>query len=724
MNSRRTFIGSIAGLAGTMTLSPSARGAQAVRPVRTNDGLAIRLEADGTLQGVTLDSRPLEMQAGTGGFYVTEFVVPDGRRRDWGVVRGRTTQASDGVDLLAPLPDPGLDFRARFRNHGGRLEVEGEVADRSGRDRALLVSFRLPIQAAGWWWADDLDRRRRIEAGTSYDVDDRLGEKRDILVSRVPFTAIGAERKPGKTGLSLAVPMHEPRVFRLFYDEHGYQVSFQLGLAPGVSQDKARASFRFALYRHDPAWGFRSAAQRYYEFFPELYLKRVKRDGALGFLRTSYVAPHPEDFAASFVGVGQATLTPELAAACKANGLEAFKHREPWAWWHRVQFADRKDVRVPSRLGGPGDPKPPSLEEELALIEKQKHEPPEVLDGNDQIPGPVREVAAAAQRCFIYDENNQPRRLLWHLWSTREGMAWHSQIPLNANPRIPSPNRSEMARRYQFPNMATWDDPKALHVNGVSFDSLTNWTGFHLDDYRRENFAYATIPLTFCPRNGRVVQITGFHDWEMVHLWGEEIRSKGRLLMSNTDTQPALFCGRYLDILAFERSPNVVSEEELALVRTLCYRKPAMYYRSVNEGGLRKCLLYAVFPTTEVVSSPGAAEAARPLYKKYAPLIRKISMAGWQPLTHARVRGEGARLKIERFGDRQRGLYFTLRNGGSAPVAAEVLVDLAALGLRGRKPQVRELVENREVGRKFSGGTLRLTVRVGNEETLLLALLP
>ena len=59
-----------------------------------------------------------------------------------------------------------------------------------------------------------------------------------------------------------------------------------------------------------------------------------------------------------------------------------------------------------------------------------------------------------------------------------------------------------------------WDDPTALHVNGVSFDSLTNWTGFRWEDYRRENFVYATIPLTFCPRNGRVVQITGFHDWE------------------------------------------------------------------------------------------------------------------------------------------------------------------------------------------------------------------
>ena len=81
-------------------------------------------------------------------------------------------------------------------------------------------------------------------------------------------------------------------------------------------------------------------------------------------------------------------------------------------------------------------------------------------------------------------------------------------------------------------------------------------------------------------------------------------------------------------------------------------------------------------------------------------------------------------MKIERFGNWQRGLYFALRNRGGRPAAAEVLVDLAALDLRGRKLHVEELVERREVGRKLDGDTLRLTVRIGDEETLLLALVP
>jgi hypothetical protein len=341
----------------------------------------------------------------------------------------------------------------------------------------------------------------------------------------------------------------------------------------------------------------------------------------------------------------------------------------------------------------------------------------------------VREVAAAAEHAFLYDESGHPRRLLWHLWRARGGgFAWHSQIPLNPNPRLPSPNRADMARRYQFQNMATWDDPKALHVNGVSFDSLTEWTGFPIEDYRRENFPYATIPLTFCPRNGRIVQIKGFEDWEMVKAWAEEIRAKGRYLMANTDVQPALFCGSYLDVMGIERSADVVSEAEMALVRTLCDQKPASYYRDLTEKGMRKCLFYGIHPGgLQVLGNPNQVEAARPLFKKYAPLIQKIAQAGWQPITHAHVRqadnaGSDAALKIERFGERERGLYFTLRNSGTAAATAEVALDLAALGLRdAARLRVEEILEGREVTPRVEGSALKATVRIERGETLVLA---
>ena len=101
-------------------------------------------------------------------------------------------------------------------------------------------------------------------------------------------------------------------------------------------------------------------------------------------------------------------------------------------------------------------PEQPPLEEELAMLAEETDAPADLLDGNDQIRGPVREVAQATLNCLAHDENGRPRIGLWHKWLA----GWHSQIYQNVDPDIPEPNRATMARKYQFPNMAYWDDPR------------------------------------------------------------------------------------------------------------------------------------------------------------------------------------------------------------------------------------------------------------------------
>lgn len=166
------------------------------------------------------------------------------------------------------------------------------------------------------------------------------------------------------------------------------------------------------------------------------------------------------------------------------------------------------------------------------------------------------------------------------------------------------------------------------------------------------------------------------------------------------------------------------------MIRTLCYKKPASYYREVTEKGLRKCLFYGIHPGgLQVLDDPRRAEAARPLFKKYAPLIQKIARAGWQPITHARIRQtgsgfDGTALKIERFGDKDQGIYFTVRSRNTVPITAEVNIDLAPLGLRETAGiQLAEILERRAVMQKIMGSTLTATVHIEPEETLILTLI-
>jgi hypothetical protein len=710
--------------------------------VRTEDGLALTFDDTGRVVEVSVGGKRLPARIGlagarpeAGGFWVTPVREPDGSVGERVPVRGRLERVGDAARLSAELVEPAVSVKALLKGGGPYIDVNVEFRATTDQDQAFTVEFVLPLAAEeGWLWEQDLETSLAIEPGKTYANLARLGTRNEIPVNQLPFSALAA----GDVGLSLAVPMHSPRVFRTSFEPHGperpsgYVVAFDLGLTQTTSKFPGRADVRFVIYRNDPGatprqGAFRSAAQRYYDFFPELYTKRVTNEGSWGHFQKALttVPGLVEDFAAAFCGTGDVTLKKEEYEAAKALDINVAKHREPWAWWHLVYYLPgyRTDDPSPWRdyfIAIPeGDDRPgqPALEEELALIGRQATAPLEVKDGNDQIPGPLSEVARAAKNCFILDADGNPVRINWHRWT----QGWHSQWPLNVDPDIPKPNRKDCARTYQFQNMATWSDPEAYHVNGISWDSLTNWTGFRLEDYNRENFQYVDVPLTFSRKTGRVVAIKGFHDFEMADAWCAEVRAKGRFIRANTDLQPWLFCGQFIEVMGIERSADRVRDSEAALVRVLCYRKPASYYNNVGEAGMRRCLFYGVHPGgLQVLNSPEEAERARPLFKKYAPLIRTIALAGWQPITGAEDRSGTA--KVERWGDPKDVTYFTLRTVADAGGTVQLAVNLRALGLGDAKVAVTELVEGREVTSEKSGDYLLLSVPINASETLLLKL--
>ena len=151
--------------------------AQRTSSLRTQDGLGVQLRADGVVVGVTVGRPAARLSSATGGFQLTEYLPPDGSRREWGFVRGKL-EAEGGAQVLRSEPvGAGLDFRARFQVLAGYIDVNGEVADKTGKDRALLVDFRLPLNAEGWLWGDGLERSRRVVAG---ELQHRVGHVQPI----------------------------------------------------------------------------------------------------------------------------------------------------------------------------------------------------------------------------------------------------------------------------------------------------------------------------------------------------------------------------------------------------------------------------------------------------------------------------------------------------------------------------------------------------------------
>ncbi|HEX6971656.1 MAG TPA: hypothetical protein VF234_05515 [Limnochordia bacterium] len=657
----------------------------------TGDGFALAFDEQGRVREVTCDGSALPLRDYGGGFSLCR--VAAGPRIE-PLAPERTELKSEGGQIHQRLDAGDVTLEAAYRADKEHIEVAGCLRARSDRDHAVIVRFCLPINAYGWRWGDDLNQSRLIRPHERYTAWDSLGIANDIPQSRLPFCAVTGQR----TGISLAVPLHSPRVFRFWYDEWGLQLAFDIGLSPAAQRLVGQVPFRFVLYRHDPRWGLRAAAQTYYRLYPELFEARIRRHGAWG---QAFRFSEEEALDAGIVfSMGPEFLSEEAWAFARRHGIYVFKHREPWAWWHLVYPADGPRPH-------PYRPQP-SLEEELAMIAATKDAPAEQLDGNDQIPGPAREVARAAETCFLHDETGRPIRILWHDWS----QGWHSQIPLNTDPKLPSPNRSDLARRYQFPNMGQWQNEEARAAPGISWDSLTRWTGFHIENFRREHLAYVEVPPVFHYRSGKVVQLKGFHDWEMARSWCQEARRLGKYIMANTDTLMLLFFGQFLDCAGIERSPDVVDDAELALLRTLCYQKPFAYWRDYSEDGLQRALFYAAGPgNPRQLWRRLGSEAGRRLTRAYLQAIDTIGSAGWEPIPHAwlETRHPGVEFTtprpeshatrgVERYGTSLENLYFTVRRMDGSTGQTTLTIDLAALGIGvssggdTRRPRLRDLI--------------------------------
>ena len=109
-------------------------------------------------------------------------------------------------------------------------------------------------------------------------------------------------------------------------------------------------------------------------------------------------------------------------------------------------------------------------------------------------------------------------------------------------------------------------------------------------------------------------------------------------------------------------------------------------------------------------------ENGRPFFKKYIPLIKEISGAGWEPVTAAKVSTEDVR--IERFGTSDK-FYFTVRNNGTKDAACNIELDLNELGLAAGFTAV-EMISGNQV--PIKGNRLALTVPSGRTKAIKILL--
>jgi hypothetical protein len=639
----------------------------APRKLSTQDGLKLTLR-DNTITSLQLEGKELSAPSPSG-FLVRDFAADS----DVYAFAGGVCQ------------ELSLNLQASFTAAKDHLAIEGRVTDTTGRDRAVTLLFALPLDATGWQWGDDVRRSRLIDGAGEFANTISLRCGANGKMSLYPLAAVWNER----AGLALALDMDHPAQYRLVYHAGTRQffIAYDFGLTKDTAKNPSSAGFRFVLYRFDPRWGFRAALQKYYDLFPQHFVKRVTREGVWMPFTDIAKVPGFDDFGFAFQeGAPNVTFDDQ-------HGVASFVYVEPMSHW----LAMPRDV-------------PRTYDSALSVLDKDLAG----TRGND-----AAEMAAATLTSGIV---NADGRLLLHL--VKAPWCDGGVFSLNPDPDVPTtpnhPFNKAMVMHKAIAATFKKNEPKpgppvpqpstlnsqplpGPGLDGVYLDSLEMSSGEL--NYRREHFRTASVPLVF-DREGRPCQLMIFNTWTFERDIAAQMHARGKLLFANAVLWQFAFPAPLLDVLGTEVNwlrhdeyqPD--SDAVMNFRRSLCRQKPYCLLMNTDYGKFtpelveryfQRCLFYGVWPGffDEVAASkdPYWASAKRwherdrPLFKKYIPLLRRVTAAGWQPLTYGLC--DNLAILVERFGPGTDGTVFlTLLNDTAHTQSGTVTVDLKALGVK------------------------------------------
>lgn len=589
-------------------------------------------------------------------------------------VRGSVTTGDSGrLEQRGGVPSKDLAVEATFAERSDHIRVDGVIKSRGRPDRAVELTYTLPIDAEGWSWGDYARDSRTIGEGKYTNETTSSSQP----MSRYPFgTIYDAESLVG-----LGIPLGDPRVTRIDYKAGvGLSISFDLGMSRAAKTMGPEASFSFVIYTGDQNWGFRAATQKYYDIFPKSFKRRTEparegiwfRKAPLSQLDTTY-----EDFGLGLnvVALGRhsdqshSTWGTDYLPWDNARGIYGAAYNHHWVF-----------------RGEPKAGQPRTYKSEIRHLKSIANSEPTTYDERRK-----RDEAIAALRSTARDLNG---RLYYEIYRTLPSF-YESLDALRSSSRD---NDWESAvRKYQVQHAFDLAQGVEARLDAIHLDStsgMRRWAA--TDNYYRKHWAATRIPLTFSFDSGRVSERLMFPIYMHIKRLSHWLHARGRILSANFNASEARAGGwigaNKIDYFGIERSltdktagdPYVTLDSFAMLKRTVAYQRPVSTLDSPQdaevsveelEERLRLNLFYGIFSG---VGGGGAwGDERRSVYAEYTPLFRQLASAGWEPITYARSSNPDVWLeRFGRIGDDN--LQFTVRNETETEQVYTATVDLSA----------------------------------------------
>ena len=590
----------------------------------------------------------------------------------------------------------GLELTARFRNAGSAIRVDATLEDTTGHDRAVELSFGLPLAASGWTWEDSFVHSTPVVSGARYEtLDTAFGAQAH---STYPFATL---RTAGKA-VSLAVPPI-PQVCRLSYDDHlGFRIVWDFGLSLAATKTPSRASFTFWIYSQAPEWGLRSAAEKYYTLYPHVFGAARKLEGSWLLPADAHSLdsiPNPSDYGWGFLeGLGEIDFA-------NGNGVLSFHYIDPSGWFR----------------GFPGYTAQPPYDTLVnALRTDASSGTGSTVDG-----APVREMAQAVVNSSPYDQNGK-YQLAWNSYF------WYGNrlqiYPVSPDPDIPAPSMWSVVNEYGIDGRSSIAKDSGAHLDGFFLDDITDNFG-SVENHRRELWEYSDLPLSFSWASRSVVLFDGFSIAEFCDALRDKLHQSQLTLAGSVNPGAYIWFAAPFDFIGGEvRGAETLDRAYIR--RALSYGKGwSNLFVPIGSTAptapevlsyLRQALFLGYFPgfNGRYWKDPSAYERDRLLMRKYMPLIRAAAAEGWRPVPYATASNPA--IVLERFdsgtGNR---LCLTAQNTGSSPAVFDVVVDGGRLGIQSGPASGRERVSDVALAVTRDAANLRFRAALDPGDTAL-----
>ena len=545
------------------------------------------------------------------------------------------------------------------------------IRNKSAVDRALTVYYVQRFDKPNTVWYDNIRQCRPAIGGGEFSNLTQVSVGATGTLSIYPFgcvTGTGA-------GEALAVPpQYEPRVARIIYNAT-YRLlfaAFDIALQPVQSHSKhVSATVGVASFAVNPTWGFRDAASRFYEKFPDAFIVRSHVNG----IWMPFTDPATVQNASSFhFGYHEGD---NSVAADRASGILSFHYVEPMTYWMAMS---------------PETPR--TYDAACAYVQRLAH----------QAPDPVARREAQAVLTSGSEDENGKFNVSFRDAPWCNGAVW----TLDPNPALPHAD-GEWTKA-MLNQIGSAGSSETLSPSGEYLDSLEMMAD--VLDYRPESLNAATLPLTFATDVNKPVVPTWFSVYEAADTLARSLHKQHKLIMANTVPWRFGAFTSLLDVMGtetnmFDSDGNWAPESDavMDLRRTLSFRKPYLLllntdFAKVSYTGMslyfQRCLFYDIYPS---MFSADASDAPywkdptlynrdRPLFEQYIPALKTLSSAGWEPVTDAV--SNNSNVWVERFG----GQLFTVLNPQSTLTVTTISIDVDSLYPSYHARQQRYIVWN------------------------------